>query len=153
MHMANGCLLVIDAVDGPMPQTRFVLDQALNKDVVPMVLINKIDRPEARVDEVIEMVQDLFLDTAKSADQLDFPILYSSARDGYAIKDLDSPKSDMGPLLDAIIEHIPPPKGDTDASLQMLVAALDYDVYSGQVAIGRIFNGGINPKKQVCLTG
>ena len=148
MHMANGCLLVIDAVDGPMPQTRFVLDQALNKDVVPMVLINKIDRPEARVDEVIEMVQDLFLDTAKSADQLDFPILYSSARDGYAIKDLDSPKSDMGPLLDAIIEHIPPPKGDTDASLQMLVAALDYDVYSGQVAIGRIFKGGIHPKNQ-----
>ena len=151
MHMANGCLLVIDAVDGPMPQTRFVLDQALNKDVVPMVLINKIDRPEARIEEVIEMVQDLFLDTAKSADQLDFPILYSSARDGYAINDLDSPKLDMSPLLDSIIEHIPAPKGDADASLQMLVAALDYDVYLGQIAIGRIFNGSINPKKQVCL--
>ena len=151
MHMANGCLLVIDAVDGPMPQTRFVLDQALNKDVVPMVLINKIDRPEARIPEVIEMVHDLFLDTAKTADQLDFPILYSSARDGYAIKDLDSPKLDMAPLLDAIIEHIPSPKGDPNSSLQMLVAALDYDVYSGQVAIGRIFNGRINPKKQICL--
>ena len=151
MNMADGCLLLVDAVDGPMPQTTYVLKQALQQDVIPMVVINKIDRPEARVDEVTEMVQDLFLELATKPEQLDFPILYSSAREGYAIADIDGERRDMQPLFDAIIDVIPPPKCDPGASLQMLVAALDYDNYLGQIAIGRIFQGSVHPSDTVSL--
>ena len=114
MNMADGCLLLVDAVDGPMPQTRFVLQQALRQNVTPMVVINKIDRPEARAFEVVEMVQDLFLELATKSEHLDFPILYASARNGYAQKDLDSPSEDMKPLFDAILDVIPPPSGDPE---------------------------------------
>ena len=151
MNMADGCLLLVDAVDGPMPQTTYVLKQALQQDVVPMVVINKIDRPEARVEEVTEMVQDLFLELATKPDQLDFPILYSSAREGYAISDIAGERRDMQPLFDAIIDVIPPPECDPGASLQMLVAALDYDNYLGQIAIGRIFQGSVHPSDTVSL--
>ena len=151
MNMADGCLLLVDAVDGPMPQTTYVLKQALQQDVIPMVVINKIDRPEARVDEVTEMVQDLFLELATKPEQLDFPILYSSAREGYAIADIDEERLDMQPLFDAIIDVIPPPECDPGASLQMLVAALDYDNYLGQIAIGRIFQGSVHPSDTVSL--
>ena len=151
MNMADGCLLLVDAVDGPMPQTTYVLKQALQQDVIPMVVINKIDRPESRVDEVTEMVQDLFLELATKPEQLDFPILYSSAREGYAIADIDGERLDMQPLFDAIIDVIPPPECDTGASLQMLVAALDYDNYLGQIAIGRIFQGSVHPSDTVSL--
>ena len=151
MNMADGCLLLVDAVDGPMPQTTYVLKQALQQDVVPMVVINKIDRPEARVEEVTEMVQDLFLELATKPDQLDFPILYSSAREGYAISDIAGERLDMQPLFDAIIDVIPPPECDPVASLQMLVAALDYDNYLGQIAIGRIFQGSVHPSDTVSL--
>ena len=151
MNMADGCLLLVDAVDGPMPQTTYVLKQALQQDVIPMVVINKIDRPEARVDEVTEMVQDLFLELATKPEQLDFPILYSSAREGYAIADIDGERLDMQPLFDAIIDVIPPPECDPGASLQMLVAALDYDNYLGQIAIGRIFQGSVHPSDTVSL--
>ena len=140
MNMADGCLLLVDAVDGPMPQTRYVLQQALRQNVTPMVVINKIDRPEARVHEVVEMVQDLFLELATKSEQLDFPVLYASAREGYAVADLDSPRQDMQPLFDAILEVIPPPSGDAEGPLQMLVAALAYDNYLGQLAIGRVFS-------------
>ena len=136
MNMADGCLLLVDAVDGPMPQTTYVLRQALRQGVKPIVVINKIDRPEARVREVVGMVQDLFLEFATDADQLDFPVLYTSARDGYATNDPDMPGSDMQPLFKAILDSVPPPSGDPDAPLQMLVAALDYDNYLGQVAVG-----------------
>ena len=141
MNMVDGCLLVVDAVDGPMPQTRYVLQQALRQGVTPMVVINKIDRAEARASEVVEMVQDLFLELATDTAQLDFPILFASARQGYAVAELNDPRQDMQPLFDAILEAIPPPSGDPDAPLQMLVAALDYDNYLGQVAIGRVFRG------------
>ena len=141
MNMADGCLLLVDAVDGPMPQTTYVLRQALQQNVIPMVVINKIDRPEARVAEVVSMVQDLFLELATDADQLDFPVLYTSAREGYATNDPETPGFDMKPLFDAVINSVPPPTGDPNAPLQMLVAALDYDNYLGQVAIGRITNG------------
>ena len=151
MNMVDGCLLVVDAVDGPMPQTRYVLQQALHQGVTPMVVINKIDRPEARVPEVVEMVQDLFLDLATETAQLDFPILFTSARQGDAVADLSDPRQDMQPLFDAILEVIPPPSGDPDAPLQMLVAALDYDNYLGQVAIGRVFRGHIRLKDSVAL--
>jgi GTP-binding protein len=151
MNMADGCLLLVDAVDGPMPQTTYVLRQALNQKVKPMVVINKIDRNEARVAEVVEMVQDLFLELATDSEQLDYPVLYASARDGYATKDLSVPREDMQDLFDAILENVPEPEGDPDAPLQVLVAALDYDNYLGQVAIGRVFQGTARLGDQVTL--
>ncbi len=151
MNMADGCLLLVDAVDGPMPQTRYVLQQALLQNVTPMVVINKIDRPEARIAEVVSMVQDLFLELATKPEQLDFPVLYASAREGYAVADLNAPRESMQPLFDAILDVIPPPSGDPDAPLQMLVAALDYDNYLGQIAIGRVFRGGIRVRDAVAL--
>ena len=151
MNMADGCLLLVDAVDGPMPQTTYVLRQALRQNVIPMVVINKIDRREARVSEVVEMVQDLFLELATEPEQLDFPILYSSARQGYATTDPTTPKPDMQALFDAILEFVPAPLGDPEAALQMLVAALDYDNYLGQVAIGRVSRGTARLGDQVAL--
>ena len=151
MNMADGCLLLVDAVDGPMPQTRFVLQQALNHGVAPMVVINKIDRPAARVPEVVELVQDLFLELATKAEQLDFPILYASAREGYAVTDLDAPRQDMQPLFEAMIESVPAPAGNPDEPFQMLVAALDYDNYLGQIAIGRVFRGRARSRSSVTL--
>ena len=151
MNMADGCLLLVDAVDGPMPQTRFVLQQALNHDIAAMVVINKIDRPEARVSEVVELVQDLFLELATKAEQLDFPILYASARDGYAVTDLDDARQDMQPLFEAMIESVPAPAGDPNEPFQMLVAALDYDNYLGQIAIGRVFRGRARSRNSVAL--
>jgi GTP-binding protein len=151
MNMADGCLLLVDAVDGPMPQTTYVLRQALQQNVKPMVVINKIDRPEARVAEVEVLVQDLFLDLATEAEQLDFPVLYTSAREGHATTGLDTPGLDMQPLFDAILHSVPPPTGNPDAPPQMLVAALDYDNYLGQVAIGRITNGTLRQHDRVTL--
>ena len=151
MNMADGCLLLVDAVDGPMPQTTYVLRQALQQNVVPMVVINKIDRPEARVGEVVDMVQDLFLELATDAEQLDFPVLYTSAKQGYATDEPGSPGTDMQPLFDGILDSVPPPTGNPDAPLQMLVAALDYDNYLGQVAIGRITNGTLRLRDDVTL--
>ena len=151
MNMADGCLLLVDAVDGPMPQTTYVLRQAFRQHVTPMVVINKIDRPEARISDVEVMIQDLFLELATEADQLDFPVLYTSARDGHASTDPDRPGSDMQPLFKAILDSVPAPAGDPDAPLQMLVAALDYDNYLGQVAIGRVSNGTLRLGDQVAL--
>ena len=153
MNMADGCLLLVDAVDGPMPQTTYVLRQALRQSVNPLVVINKIDRPEARVDEVVDMVQDLFLEVATTAEQLDYPVLYASARQGYATTSLDTPGTDMQPLFEAILDSVPPPAGDPGAPLQMLVAALDYDNYLGQIAVGRITNGMIRVLDKVALLG
>jgi GTP-binding protein len=151
MNMADGCLLLVDAVDGPMPQTTYVLRQALEQDVKPMVVINKIDRPEARVEEVLTLVQDLFLELATDADQLNFPVLYASAKQGCATIDPGQPGTDMQPLFDAILDYVPAPTGDPDESLQMLVAALDYDNYLGQVAVGRVTNGTLRLRENVAL--
>lgn len=153
MNMADGCLLLVDAVDGPMPQTTYVLKQALRQNVTPMVVINKMDRPEARVEEVVEMVQDLFLELATNAEQLDFPVLYASARQGYATTSPDAPGSDMQPLFEAILDSVPPPRGNPNAPLKMLVAALDYDNYLGQVAVGRITDGTLRLGDDVALVG
>ena len=150
MNMADGCLLLVDAVDGPMPQTTYVLRQALRQNVAPIVVINKIDRPEARPLAALGLVQDLFLDLATDADQLDFPVLYASARQGYAATDPDRPGTDMQPLFEAILD-LPPPAGDPDAPLQMLVAALDYDNYLGQVAVGRVTGGVLRARDNVAL--
>jgi len=151
MNMADGCLLLVDAVDGPMPQTTYVLRQALRQSVIPMVVINKIDRPEARVAEVEEMVQDLFLELANNAEQLEYPVIYTSAKSGYATTDPAVEGTDMSPLFDAILESVPAPTGDPDAPLQMLVAALDYDNYLGQVALGRVTRGTLKLRDNVAL--
>ena len=153
MNMADGCLLLVDAVDGPMPQTTYVLRQALQQNVRPIVVINKIDRPEARVTEVVAMVQDLFLNVVTRDDQLDYPVLYTSARQGCATTDPNVPGVDMQPLFQAILESVPPPTGDPGAPLQMLVAALDYDNYMGQVSVGRISNGTLRLRDAVALLG
>ena len=153
MNMADGCLLLVDAVDGPMPQTTYVLRQALQQNVRPIVVINKIDRPEARVTEVVAMVQDLFLNVVTRDDQLDYPVLYTSARQGCATTDPNVPGVDMQPLFQAILDSVPPPTGDPGAPLQMLVAALDYDNYMGQVSVGRISNGTLRLRDGVALLG
>jgi GTP-binding protein len=143
LNMADGCLLVIDAVDGPMPQTRFVLRLAFRKGLKPIVVINKIDRPFARPQEVVGLVQDLFLELATEDNQLDFPILYANAKGGYAMEKLeDTPKS-LEPLFEAILKHVPPPSGNLEGGFQMLVTALNYSSHIGQIAIGRIARGKI----------
>jgi len=153
MNMADGCLLVVDAVDGPMPQTRYVLRIALAQGVRPVVVINKIDRPTADAVATLSAIQDLFLDLVTEADQLDFPVLYASARDGYAMTTPDGHAEDLSPLLDAILEHVPAPMADPDGPTQMLVAALDYDNHLGQISIGRVFRGRVAPGTQVVAVG
>ena len=152
INMADGVLLVVDAVDGPMPQTEFVLRQALEKQLKPIVIINKIDRSAARAADVVHLVQDLFLELVVDADQLDFPVLYAAAKEGYAIADLaDQPKS-IEPVFEAIVHHVPPPQGNPDEPLQFQVAALDYDPHLGPIAIGRIFRGKVSPgEKLACI--
>jgi len=144
VNMADGCLLVVDAVDGPMPQTRYVLKLAMQQGLRPVVVVNKIDRSTAEIDSTIEAVNDLFLELATEADQLDFPIVYASAKEGYALVELSDDPDDMAPLLDAIIEYIPGPTADLEGEAQMLVTALDYDNHLGQIAIGRLSRGVIS---------
>lgn len=151
VNMADGCLLVVDAVEGPMPQTRYVLKTALAQGLRPLVLVNKIDRPMTRVDEVVAEIQDLFLELATHADQLDFPILYGSAKSGFTISNMGDEQTDMAPLMDAIVDHIPAPVADPDAPLQMLTAALTFDSHIGQIAIGRVFRGTLKRNDRVAL--
>ena len=148
-NMADGCLLIVDAIDGPMPQTRYVLHKALQNGLKPVVVINKIDRPNARIAEVEIMVQDLFLEVVTDADQLDYPVLYASAREGYARRNVEDTDMDMVPLFNAILSEVPAPGGDTSAPVQIQVAALDYDNHLGQIALGRIFRGSITQGQQV----
>ena len=145
LNMADGCILLIDAVEGPMPQTRFVLQKALELNLQPIVVINKIDRRDARIDQVFEWTQDLFLELATSDRHLEFPILYAIGRDGVAMYHPDDERVDLEPLFETIINTVPAPVVDPDAPLQMLVAALDYDDYKGKYAIGRIVRGRISP--------
>ncbi len=144
LNMADGCLLVIDAVDGPMPQTRFVLRHALQKRLKPIVVINKIDRPSARPAEVANMVEDLFLELATDAEQLNFPILYADARAGNVVANLKDQPNSVAPLFEAILKHIPPPSDDVQGGFQLLVAALSYDSHLGQIAVGRIVRGKVS---------
>lgn len=145
LNMADGCILLIDAVEGPMPQTRFVLQKALELNLRPIVVINKIDRRDARIDQVVEWTQDLFLELATTEAHLDFPILYAIARDGVAMYHPGDEPRDLGPLFETIVNTIPAPVVDTEAPLQMLVAALDHDDYKGKYAIGRIVRGRVSP--------
>jgi GTP-binding protein len=143
LNMADGCLLLVDAVEGPMPQTRTVLLRALSLGLRPIVVVNKVDRTNSRPEEVVSLTQDLFLDLATDAEQLEFPVLYTIARDGRAGFTPDDLAPDLRPLFDTIIEQIPAPAADVEAPVQMLVASLDFDTHRGRIAIGRIHRGRI----------
>jgi GTP-binding protein len=150
MNMADGCLLLVDSVEGPMPQTKFVLRQALSRGLKPIVVINKIDRETSRIAEVVNLTQDLFLELATNADQLDFPVLYSSARDGIAITEPGAEGTDLIPLFECILQSVPPPVIE-EGPLQMMVSNLDYDNYKGKIAIGRIRRGRMAPHDAVAI--
>jgi len=143
LSMVDGVMLLVDASEGPLPQTRFVLRKALERRLTPIVVINKIDRPDARPQEVLNEIYDLFIDLDANEDQLNFPVLYTNARVGTATRDQDGVGVDLRPLFDAVVEHVPPPRGNPDAPLQLLVANLDSSDYIGRIAIGRIFNGRV----------
>src|SRR4051794_10067061 len=143
LSMVDGVMLLVDASEGPLPQTRFVLRKALERRLTPIVVINKIDRPDARAQEVLNEVYDLFIDLDATEEQLDFPVLYTNARQGTATRDSAVAGEDLRPLLDAVVRHVPPPRGNSDAPLQILVANLDSSDYVGRIAIGRIFNGRV----------
>ncbi len=153
LNMADGCILLVDAAEGPMPQTRTVLQRALGIGLRPIVVINKIDRSNARIDEVKELVMDLFLDLAVDESQLEFPTLYAIGRAGRAGFSPDDLAEDLRPLLDTIIAEIPAPVSDPVAPFQMLVTSLDYDSHKGRVVIGRIHQGSINAGDSMTITG
>jgi GTP-binding protein len=148
ISMADGCLLLVDSIEGPMPQTKFVLRQAMTKGLKPIVVINKTDRDNSRIAEVVRLTQDLFLELATSANQLDFPVLYASAKEGTAVTELGREGKDITPLFDCILETIPPPQIES-GPFQMLVSNLDYDNHKGKIAIGRIWRGKIAPHDPV----
>jgi GTP-binding protein len=141
LKIVDGVMLLVDASEGPLPQTRYVLSKALEAKLPPIVVINKIDRPDARVPEVLDAIYDLFIDLDATEDQLDFPVLYAVSKTGVAKLKMEDTATDLRPLFDAIVQHIPPPMGDPDGVLQMLIANLDYSDYLGRLGIGRVFNG------------
>jgi GTP-binding protein len=153
LTMVDGVLLLVDASEGPLPQTRYVLSKALELKLKPIVVINKIDRQDARALEVVNEVYDLFIDLDADDEQIEFPILYAISRDGVAKHELDHEGRDLQPLFEEIIRTIPPPHGAEDAPLQMLVANLDYNEYVGRLAIGRIFNGVVAAGDQIAVVG
>jgi GTP-binding protein len=143
LKMVDGVLLLVDASEGPLPQTRFVLKKALELNLPPILVINKIDRPDARIQAVLNEVYDLFIDLDAKEDQLDFPVLYTNAREGYAKLSMEEDSTNLKPLFDTIIETIPAPTFEIDGILQLLVTNIDYDNYIGRLAIGRIFSGKV----------
>ncbi|GLI18288.1 GTP-binding protein [Tepidanaerobacter syntrophicus] len=143
LKMVDGVLLLVDAFEGPMPQTRFVLKKALALDLPAIVVINKIDRPDARVNQVLDEILELFIDLGANDSQIEFPVIYASAREGYAKLDLNDTSNNLKPLFEAIINYVPSPVGDVDAPVQVLITTLDYDEYVGRIAIGRVFRGTI----------
>ncbi len=151
LKMVNGAILVVDAYEGPMPQTKFVLQKALNLNLPVIVCINKADRPEARPEEVVDEVLELFMDLDASDEQLDCPFVFASAKDGWATKDLSQPKKDMMDLFDTIIDYIPAPKGDPDAGTQILISTIDYNEYVGRIGIGKIDNGSLKVNQEAVV--
>ncbi|MBW6467604.1 MAG: translational GTPase TypA [Coriobacteriia bacterium] len=151
LKMADGVLLIVDAFEGPMPQTRFVLRKALEHGLKPVVVINKIDRPGARPHEVVDSVFDLMVDLGANDSQLDFPIIYASAVNGYARFEPDDDNDDMGPLLDAILEHIPAPDVDVSGPVAMQVCTIDYSSFVGRIGIGRIFSGTLRTGDRILV--
>ena len=151
LKMVDSVLLLVDAFEGPMPQTRFVLKKSLDLGMRPIVVINKIDRPSARPHKVVDMVFDLFCELNASDEQLDFPVVYSSARDGYAKLELEDKSSDLEPLFSAIRDHVSPYEGDLSAPFRMLVSHIDYDDYIGRTATGKVFSGQVNAGDNLAL--
>ena len=151
LKMVDGVILLVDAFDGPMPQTRFVLSKALALNLVPIVVINKIDRPGARPKEVEDEILELFMDLDASDEQLDFKVVYASGKNGFAKLSLDDENVDMKPLFDTIIDTVPEPKGSKDEPLQLLVSNIDFDEYTGRVGIGRIERGTIHNGETVAM--
>jgi GTP-binding protein len=151
LKMVDGVMLLVDASEGPLPQTRYVLSKALEGGLPPVLVINKIDRPDARVQEVLNEIYDLFIDLDAKEDQLGFPVLYTNAKAGTASTSADIAGSDLQPLFDAILQHIPAPKGDAAGPLQIQVANLDYSDYLGRLAIARVFNGTLNNGEDVAI--
>ena len=151
LKMVNGVVLVVDAFEGTMPQTKFVLMKALALNLPGIVCINKIDRPEARPAEVIDEVLELFMDLDASDEQLDCPFIYASARDGYAMYNLDDEKKDMTPLFETIVNYIPAPTGDPDANTQVLISTIDYNEYVGRIGIGKVDNGSLKVNQEAVV--
>ncbi|MBQ3933125.1 MAG: translational GTPase TypA [Lachnospiraceae bacterium] len=151
LKMVNGVVLVVDAFEGAMPQTRFVLQKALELNLPVVVCINKIDRPEARPNEVIDEVLELFMDLDASEEQLDSPFVYASAKSGYTMLELSDEQKDMEPLLKTIVDYIPAPEGDPDADTQLLVSTIDYNEYVGRIGVGRVENGKLKVNQEVTL--
>ena len=149
LSMVDGCLLLVDSVEGPMPQTRFVTRKALALGLKPIVVVNKVDRPGARPHWVIDQTFDLFDKLGASEDQLDFPVVYASGLNGFAMLELETPGSDMRPLFETILKHVPQPKVDVDAPLQLQICSLDYSSYVGRIGIGRITQGRLKPAQEV----
>src|SRR5215469_3987443 len=151
LKIVDGVMLLVDASEGPLPQTRYVLMKALEAKLTPIVVINKIDRPDARAQEVLNEVYDLFIDLDATEDQLDFPVLYTIAKTGIARRSLEDSSTDLRPLFDAIVDTIPAPGGDAEGTLQMLIANLDYSEYLGRLGIGRVFNGTLRNGDNVAI--
>ncbi len=151
LGMVDGVVLLVDAVEGPMPQTRFVTKKALALGLKPIVVINKVDRPGSRTDWVINQTFDLFANLGATDEQLDFPVVYASALNGFATLDMKVPSDNMRPLFETILKHVEPPKGDSNAPLQMQISALDYSTYTGRLGVGRITNGKIKPGEGVVV--
>ena len=151
LKIVDGVMLLVDASEGPLPQTRYVLGKALEAGLTPVVVINKIDRPDARIQEVINEIYDLFIDLDAKEDQLDFPIIYTVAKSGLAKLKMEDEAEDLRPLFETILSAIPPPKGDPEKVLQLLVANLDYNEYLGRMAIGRVFNGRLKHGDEVAI--
>lgn len=151
LNMVDGVLLLVDAFEGPMPQTKYVLRKALEQNLKPIVVINKIDKPDARVAEVEDEVLELFMELDANDEQLNFPVIYANGRDGIAKTDMADEGTDLQPLFKAIIDHCPCPKGDLEGPLQFMVTTLDYDDYVGKIAIGRIVRGSMKPNQNVLL--
>lgn len=151
LKMVNGVILVVDAFEGAMPQTKFVLMKALAMNLPVIVCINKIDRPEARPNEVIDEVLELFMDLDASDEQLDCPFVFASARDGYAMLDLDDERKDMTPLFETIIDYIPCPEGDPDANTQVLISTIDYNEYVGRIGVGKVDNGVLRVNQEAVV--
>ena len=151
LNMVDGVLLLVDAAEGPLPQTRFVLKKALEAKLIPVVVINKIDRQDARADKVLDEVYDLFIDLEATEDQLDFPVLYTDARKGIAKRSLEDDSKTLAPLFDTLIATIPAPSFDPEMGLQLRATSLDWDDYVGRLAIGRIVNGRIRQYDRVAV--
>jgi GTP-binding protein len=151
LKMVDSVLLLVDAFDGPMPQTRFVLKKSLDLGLKPIVVINKIDRPGSRPTEVVDMVFDLFCELNANEDQLDFPVIYASAKNGYAMNELEDESDNLQPLFQMISEHVDPPSGDVDKPFQMLVTSIAYNKFIGRIATGKVFNGKVHSGETVAV--